>query len=225
MEIYQLRTFVTVARERSITRASELLFLSQPAVSAHIKAMEDELGLALFERTSRGMSPTDHGTKLLPKAEQILALHQELVDEARRIKGGVSGKIRVGSNRTTSALVMGKLLTRLAETAPDLEVALKYGNSAEILRSLRNSALDAGFYTDDGNQNQELETSKWIGSTSSWPPLEAGAPIRHAPTGGDSHARRGSAPPRTLVVDARPKPCLTGTASVRRSSSAWTRKT
>ncbi len=50
MEIYQLRTFVTVAREGSITRASELLFLSQPAVSAHIKAMEDELGLVLFER-------------------------------------------------------------------------------------------------------------------------------------------------------------------------------
>lgn len=158
MEIYQLRTFVTVVREGSITRASELLFLSQPAVSAHIKAMEDELGLVLFERTSRGMSPTGHGIKLLAKAEQMLALHREFLDEARRIKGGVSGKIRVGSNRSTSALVMGKLLTRLAETAPDLEVALEYGSSAEILRSLRSGALDAGFYTDDGNQNPELET-------------------------------------------------------------------
>lgn len=58
MEIYQLRTFVTIAKEGSITRASELLFLSQPAVSAHIKAMEDELGLVLFERTPRGMSLT-----------------------------------------------------------------------------------------------------------------------------------------------------------------------
>ncbi|HEY1407941.1 MAG TPA: LysR family transcriptional regulator, partial [Promineifilum sp.] len=68
MEIYQLRTFVTVARESSITRAWELLFLSQPAVSAHIKAMEDELGLVLFDRTPRGMGLTSHGVKLLAKA-------------------------------------------------------------------------------------------------------------------------------------------------------------
>ncbi|HWF62794.1 MAG TPA: LysR family transcriptional regulator [Nitrospira sp.] len=92
MEIYQLRTFVTVARERSITRASELLFLSQPAVSAHIKTLEDELGLVLFDRTPRGMSLTGHGTKLLEKAEQMLTLHRDLMDEARRIKVGVSGK-------------------------------------------------------------------------------------------------------------------------------------
>ena len=58
MDIYQLRTFVTVARERSITRSSEVLHLSQPAVSAHIKALEDTLGLALFERTPRGKSLT-----------------------------------------------------------------------------------------------------------------------------------------------------------------------
>ena len=58
MEIYQLRTLLAVAREGSITRAFERLFLSQPAISAHIKAMEDELGIALFERTPRGMSLT-----------------------------------------------------------------------------------------------------------------------------------------------------------------------
>ena len=158
MEIYQLRTFVTVAREGSITRASELLFLSQPAVSAHIKAMEDELGLVLFDRTPRGMGLTSHGVKLLAKAEQMLTLHRDLIEEARHLKGGVSGKICIGSNRSTSALVMGKLLTRLAETAPDIEVALEYGSSAEILRSIRNGALDAGFYTDDGNPAPELET-------------------------------------------------------------------
>ena len=158
MEIYQLRTFVTVARERSITRASELLFLSQPAVSAHIKAMEDELGLVLFERTPRGMSLTGHGTKLCAKAEQMLALHQDLLDEARRIKGRVSGKLRLGSNHSTSAQVMGKLLTRLSERCPDVEVALEYGSSAEILRAIRGGTLDAGFYTDDGHPDAELET-------------------------------------------------------------------
>jgi DNA-binding transcriptional LysR family regulator len=158
MEIYQLRTFVTVAREGSITRASELLFLSQPAVSAHIKTLEDELGLVLFERTPRGMCLTGHGTKLVAKAEQMLTMHREMIDEARRIKGGVSGKLHLGSNRSTSAQIMGKLLTRLAETSPEIEVALEYGSSAEILRAIRSGALDAGFYTDDGNPAAELET-------------------------------------------------------------------
>lgn len=158
MEIYQLRTFVTVAREGSITRAAELLFLSQPAVSAHIKAMEDELGLVLFERTARGMSVTGHGTKLLAKAEQMLALHQDLLDEAKRIKGQVSGKLRLGSNRSTSAQVLGKLLTRLSETYPEVEVALEYGSSAEILRALRSGTLDAGFYIDDDQPDADVST-------------------------------------------------------------------
>lgn len=65
MDIYQLRTFVVVAREGSVTRASDVLHLSQPAVSAHIKAMEDGLGLSLFERTPRGMSLTQDGQRQL----------------------------------------------------------------------------------------------------------------------------------------------------------------
>lgn len=158
MEIYQLKTFVTVAREGSITRTSELLYLSQPAVSAHIKALEDELGLVLFERTPRGMSLTGNGAKLLAKAEQMIAMQRDFIDEAKRIKGGVSGKIHLGSNRSTSARLLGKLLTRLSELYPDLEVGLDYGNSAEIMRAVRSGALDAGFYADDGNPDTELET-------------------------------------------------------------------
>src|SRR5579859_4676017 len=79
MEIHQLRTFVAVAREGSITRASELLHLSQPAVSAHIKAMEEALGVTLFERTSRGMDLTTDGQRIRAKAEQTLGAHQELM--------------------------------------------------------------------------------------------------------------------------------------------------
>lgn len=86
MDIHQLKTFVTVARERSITQASELLHLSQSAVSAHIKAIEDALGLTLFDRTPRRMSLTGDGERLLAKAEQTLAVHHDLMDEATRIK-------------------------------------------------------------------------------------------------------------------------------------------
>jgi DNA-binding transcriptional LysR family regulator len=157
MEIYQLKTFVTIAREGSITRASELLFLSQPAISAHIKAIEDEIGFSLFDRTPRGMTLTENGTKLLSKAEQMIAVYKELINEAKYIKGQPTGKLRLGSNRTPSAQALGKLLAAVS-SLPDIELVLEYGNSVEILNAIRNQSLDAGFYTDTGLIHEDLKT-------------------------------------------------------------------
>lgn len=156
MEIYQLKTFVTIAREGSITRASELLFLSQPAISAHIKAIEDEIGFLLFDRTPRGMTLTENGTKLLPKAEQMIAVHKELINEAKHIKGKPVGKLRLGSNRTPSAQALGKLLASITKSLSDIELILEYGNSNEILNAIRNNSIDAGFYTDTGVIHDDL---------------------------------------------------------------------
>lgn len=158
MDIHHLKTFVVVAREGSITRASELLHLSQPAVSAHIKAIEDTLDLTLFERTPRGMSLTADGKRLLAKAEQTLGAHQELIDEATRIKGRLAGKLRIGAGSNSNNEAVGKLLTIMSERCPDVEVTLKHGTSQEILAGLRNDSLDAGFYNEGGEPEPELTT-------------------------------------------------------------------
>ena len=158
MDIYQLKTFVTVAREGSITRASGLLHLSQPAVSAHIKAMEDTLGLSLFERTPRGMSLTHDGQRLLAKAEQTLAAHRELMAEAMRSKGELTGKLRLGAGSNSNNQAIGRLLTVLSERCPGVEVALKHGTSREILAGIRNGNLDAGFYNEPDEAERDLAT-------------------------------------------------------------------
>lgn len=158
MDIHQLKTFVTVAREGSVTRASTLLHLSQPAVSAHIKAMEDALGLSLFERTPRGMSLTSDGQRLLTKAEQTLAAHQELLAEASRKKGQLTGKLRLGAGTSSNNEAIGRLLTILAERCPDVEVTLKHRSSQEILEGIRNGTLDAGFYNEPGEPDDDLAT-------------------------------------------------------------------
>jgi len=158
MDIYQLKTFVTVARERSITRASELLHLSQPAVSAHIKAMEETLDLTLFERTPRGMSLTQDGERLLAKAEKTLLAHQELMDEAKRIKKSLSGKLRLGASSNSSSEAVGKLLTTFSERYPDVEVALAHGTSVDILAGIRNGSLDVGIYNEAAAPPPELTT-------------------------------------------------------------------
>lgn len=157
MDIHQLRTFVAVAREGSITRASERLHLSQPAVSAHIKAIEDALGLALFARTARGMTLTHEGERLLAKAEQTLVAHRALMDEAARIKGQLTGRLRLGAGGTASEDAI-ELLATLSERWPDVEVALQHGTSSEVLAGIRNGSLDAGFYNEAGAPDEALAT-------------------------------------------------------------------
>nr|WP_264346968.1 LysR family transcriptional regulator [Rheinheimera sp. MM224] len=147
MDIYQLKTFVTVAAEGSITKASELLFLSQPAVSAHIKALEDELGLQLFNRTAKGMSLSAQGLALLTKAEQLLQLQKELLLDAKRLKGELHGCVRLGSNRGSSAKLLGQLLNQLSTLYPQLDIRMHYGSSAEIQQAITQGKVDAGFYT------------------------------------------------------------------------------
>lgn len=156
MDLYQLKTFVTVAREGSVTRASEALHLSQPAVSAHVKAMEDTLGLSLFERTPRGMSLTADGRRLLSKAEQTLAAHQELLAEAGRTKGELSGRLRLGAGTNSSHAAVGRLVTALAARHPAVAVELKHKPSQEVLAALRGGAIDAGFYNEPAEPDPDL---------------------------------------------------------------------
>lgn len=156
MDIYQLKTFITVARVGSITQASGILHLSQPAVSAHVKAMEDALGLDLFQRTARGMSLTSEGRRLLGKAEQILAAHQDLLAEAARGKGELAGTLQLGAGTNSSHEAIGKLLTGLAARYPRVEVGLRHRTSLEVLAGIRSGGLDAGFYNEPAEPEPDL---------------------------------------------------------------------
>lgn len=158
MDIYQLQTFVAVAREGTIMRASELLHLSQPVVSAHIQAVEDAVGLALFERTPRGMSLTRDGQRLMAKAEQTLASHRELMEEASRIKGRLAGKLRLGAGGNSSQEEVAKLRSVLAQRHPEVDVVVRHGTSLDIRAAIRNGSLDAGFYSEAAQSEPELAT-------------------------------------------------------------------
>lgn len=145
MELYQLRTFVAVAREGRLTRAAESLFTSQPAVSAQIKALEQEFGLKLFERSSTGMTPTAAGEALWEEAEQLLNASRDLSAKAASLKGAVSGLLRLGFN-TNDQIESSQLIRQLAETHSCLCFDITHGNSGALLQAIQSRDLDACLY-------------------------------------------------------------------------------
>ncbi|MBI2313723.1 MAG: LysR family transcriptional regulator [Betaproteobacteria bacterium] len=146
MELYQLRTLVTVAQEGHLTRAAERLHISQPAVSAHIKALEEELGLPLFERRAGGMALTAGGQALLAQAEKVLSTASELLAQARGLKGQVAGKVRFGTIIDPEFLRLGEFLAVMLERYPLLRIELHHGFSGWVFDNVRDGKLDAGFF-------------------------------------------------------------------------------
>ena len=145
LEIYQLRSFITVAQEGNLSRASEKLFLSQPAVSAHIKALEDELGVDLFERISRGMRLTAAGETLRLSAEKTLAAAKEMLAQARRMTRELSGNIRLGTMADPFSLRLGEVLSRFSCDYPKVGFQIRGGIWGDVLDAVRADDLDAGY--------------------------------------------------------------------------------
>jgi DNA-binding transcriptional LysR family regulator len=149
MELYQLRGFAAVAEAGHLTRAAEKLHLSQPALSAQIKALEDELGVTLFERSASGMALTAAGRRLLPEAGRVLADAAALHGLARTIQGEVNGHVRVGTLADPEFIRLPALLAQATERFPLLEIELHHEVSGAAFEKVRDGALDASFYYGD----------------------------------------------------------------------------
>lgn len=145
MELYQLRTFLAIARTGNLTRAAAVLATSQPAVSAQLRALEEELGVELFSRTSRGMELTGAGEVLRRKAEEVDARAAELLALARTMAGQAIGTCRIGLNTEAGLLRVPALVEALAGSAPRLAVELVQGVTRTILEDVSAGGLAAGF--------------------------------------------------------------------------------
>jgi DNA-binding transcriptional LysR family regulator len=149
MELYHLRSFVAVANEGHLTRAAERLFTSQPAVSTHIKSLEEELGVMLFIRTPKGMELTKEGQVLKAQAEKSLSVIDELFQQAKLLRNELTGNVKIGLNASPDFLRVGDLFSVMKEQYPKLEFHLLHRYSWEILDGLNNEQLDAGYVFGD----------------------------------------------------------------------------
>ena len=146
MELYQLRSFATVAELGHLTRAAERLHVSQPALSAQIRSLEETLGVALFERGSSGMSLTSAGRHLLPVACEVVAKAAALRGLALAIRGEVSGRVSVGTLAEPEVLRLGEVLGAARDRHPLLEIELHHEISGAAFAKVRDGELDAAFY-------------------------------------------------------------------------------
>jgi len=154
MELYQLRTFVTVADTGNLTQAAERLFTSQPAVSAHVKALEEELEIKLFDRTPKGMKLTESGSLLREKAQAILNASYDLTLKAKTLQGILTGQAKIGLNADAEYLLLAKWHNALVSKYPQLKIQLTQGTSIELVKKLSLSNLDVTFFSGDTHYNE-----------------------------------------------------------------------
>jgi DNA-binding transcriptional LysR family regulator len=144
MDLRRLEIFAKVAELGSFSRAAEALFLTQPTISEHVRALEDELGVQLLDRLGRGATPTRAGQLLLGYAHRLLALAREAQQAVDQFQGRVSGHLIVGGSTIPGEYVLPALIGRLKAKYPDIAISLRIGSSREVNEWVEDGHVEVG---------------------------------------------------------------------------------
>jgi len=149
MEFYHLRSFVAVAKTGNLTQAAKRLYTTPPAISAHIKALEEELATPLFFRSSKGMSLTDKGQLLLEKAQHTLDSAVDLVNFAASNQDEIMGSFHLAINVSTKKVKLTELVANLQENCPGISLDIQLQSTGKIINDIRNQQFDGGYIFGD----------------------------------------------------------------------------
>jgi Transcriptional regulator len=152
MSDFRLKVFYSVAQNLSYTKASQELYISQPAVSKHIKELETKYKVRLFERLGGKIMLTPEGELLLKHAEKILQAYKDLEYEMNLLNNNYVGELHIGASTTISQYVLPPLLSFFLNKFPLLKLSLMNGNSREVEQALMEHRIDIGMV--EGNVRQ-----------------------------------------------------------------------
>ena len=152
-ELRRLRYAVAVADELNFTRAAERLGVSQQVLSEQIRRLEDELGLQVFDRTTRQVRVTSHGRQILDEARAVVGAADALRDRARRLASAQAGVVRLGYSRST-AFDTAPLVSAVTEARPELRVEVREVPSRQLPHAVRDGEVDVALsrWADDTDQ-------------------------------------------------------------------------
>ena len=144
MSDFRLKAFYSVAKNLSFTKASQELFVSQPAITKHIQELESHYQVRLFERQGNRISLTDAGRLLLNHCERIMEDYKRLDYEMHLLHGEYIGELRLGASTTIAQYVLPPLLANFISRFPQVNLSLLNGNSRHIETALQEHRIDLG---------------------------------------------------------------------------------
>ncbi len=144
MDFRQLRYALSVAKERSFTKAAKRLNISQSAVSEQVKLLEEEIGFELFRRTSRSIESTDRGRTFLYESERVMSDLLSLSDTARRLRGALSDTLTIGMGSGMAQIFIPRMFADLKNDLPGVRLELLTAPTKNIFNELHEEKIDAG---------------------------------------------------------------------------------
>jgi len=142
MTLTELRYIVTLSQERHFGRAAERCFVSQPTLSVAVKKLEEELGIALFERSKSTVQVTPMGERIIGQATRVLEQANVIKELASEGKDQLSSPLRIGAIYTIGPYLFPHLVPELAKTAPQMPLYIEEGLTGDLRRKLRSGELD-----------------------------------------------------------------------------------
>jgi len=144
LDLYRLLVFHTVVNEGTMAKASERLYITQPAISAHIKALEDGLGVALFNKVGRKSVVNGAGEVLYDKAQELLSVADDLRSTMEKLRGITTGRLVLGAS-VVWQYHLPRALERFKREYPHIEVTVQIANSDLIEKMVVDRSVDMGF--------------------------------------------------------------------------------
>ena len=158
---FKLQVFHTCAENLSFTKASERLFITQPAVTKSIKELENQMGIKLFERNRSGISLTQAGAVLFKYTEKIFEMKKKLDYEISLLRESFAGNLKLGASTTIGQYILPAILAQFNRQFPDIELSLLNKNTQEIERDVISREIDLGII--EGNsKRKELKYSPFM---------------------------------------------------------------
>lgn len=146
-----LKIFYEVAKEENITRASENLFISQPAVSQSIKKLENELGGVLFNRNNKGLSLTEEGKSFFEYVKRAIEMIEKGEDEFSNFKSLKSGKVKIGISTMLAKQILIKPLIHFHKDFGDIKIEILNGLTKDLIEELEKGNLDIIIFSENIN--------------------------------------------------------------------------
>ena len=161
LNLDQVRTVLAIADLGSFSKAAQALHLAQPTVSLHVRELEQRLGVALVLRRARGLELTPAGSLLVERGRGLLRDADDTLALLRAQTQGRSGRVRIGASTSVLAYVLPPVLARLARDEPGIDLQLQLLGSPDMLRLLRDGALDIGLVSLPIAGAHGLELAHW----------------------------------------------------------------